>query len=167
MSLSRHEAQPAIQVSDAVAVALEELEEERTALEQQRSLLSDQRVLLDLERKELEQQMQTLEFQYTLLDQLSTKLDQQEAMLASEVDQIRLTGMRSFPRRSILKAACNRRWRSKGNEARPYIACLMSLSFVICPSTCPLLSSRLRAASTAARSRSMRFSQTGASLEWN
>jgi hypothetical protein len=100
MSLSRHEAQPAIQVSDAVAVALEELEEERTALEQQRSHLSDQRMLLDLERKELELQMHALQLHYALLDQLSARLVQQEAMLASEADQIRLTGKRSSPRRS-------------------------------------------------------------------
>ena len=100
MSLSRHEERSEIQVSDPVTGALEEFEEEQAALEQHRSHLRDQRALLDLERKELEQQVQALKFQNALLDQLSTRLDQQEAMLASEAEEIRLTGRRSSPRRA-------------------------------------------------------------------
>ena len=100
MTLSRHEAQPETQVPEAVTGTLEELEEERASLRQQRSHLSDQRILLDLEWEELEQQMQALQLQYALLDQYSVRLDQQEAMLASEADLIRLTGMRSPTRLS-------------------------------------------------------------------
>ena len=57
-------------------------------------------MLLDLERAELEQQMAALQLHYALLDQLATRLDQQEAMLASDVEVIRMTGKRLYPRLS-------------------------------------------------------------------
>src|SRR5215469_375025 len=54
--------------------------------------------------------------------------------------------------------------RSKSNFDRPYISRLTSFKRVTNPSVGPLLSGRESPASTAARSRSMRFSRTDALL---
>ncbi len=93
MSVPRYEDLSEIRVSDTTSIALQELEEEVAALERQRRHLNDQRALLDLERAKLEQQMAALQLQYAFLDALSAQVDQQEARLASEAEQIRMTGM--------------------------------------------------------------------------
>ncbi len=82
-----------IRISDTTSIAFQALEEERASLEQQRRYLNDQRAVLDLERAELEQQMVALQLQYAFLDALSQQVDQQEAMLASEDEHIRMTGI--------------------------------------------------------------------------
>ncbi len=56
--------------------------------------------------------------------------------------------VKAYPQRSM-------RWRSKSNLARRYICLLIHLSLLTLPSVWPLLSGRLSAASTAARSRSI------------
>lgn len=93
MRVPRHEDLSEIRISDTTSIAFQALEEERASLEQQRKHLSDQRALLDLEWAELEQQMAALQLQYAFLDTLSAKGDQQEAMLVSEEEHIRMTGI--------------------------------------------------------------------------